>query len=1102
MIPAVFLDLCPSVKELRTHHRAVCIEEELKVVSSDLEDFKRFFESCLGSPPWEVQLMWAKRVLARRSFAAIAPTGVGKTVFGSITGIYFPHRGWGKSYLILPTSLLVDQIHSNLMKYLDSSNTSLRVLSYKSKMNGREKSEFISSLESGDFDVLVTTSQYLSVNYELLRSSVDKFSFVFVDDVDSFLKNSRNVDKALQLMGFSEEDIRRASRGEEVDTEVSSVLVVSTATGKPGKRAALFRSLLGFEVGVMRPELLRNVVDTFTRSREDLREFALGMGDGFLLFVPSMSLADEALMLMESAGFRGEIMHGYEEGKVRDFSEGRLDFLIGAAKPYGVLVRGVDLPKRIRYVIFYGAPRFELTLKDVEEMRDSSLASLFLILSKALSGDAEKLAMRIRRNPREEDLRKARQMLEEVLSDEEKLRSLSSTTDVVIDGSSNRIIIPDIRTYIQGSGRTSRLFPGGITKGASLLWDEDPVLTAFIKRAKAQELDFIPLSEVDVGELRDEIDRSRELLSSMKSGYEYAKLLKAALFIVESPNKAKTIAKFFGRPSRRFLNGIPAYEVTTGDYVLTVVATGGHVVDLSTRVGYHGVLVEGGNGRRIFVPAYSSIRRCNSCGNQFTDFDRCPRCGSHDIRDSRSLIEGLRKLSFEVSRVIIGTDPDTEGEKIAWDVYQLIRDASNEIYRAEFHEVTKGAIVEALRRLREVNDRMVEAQIVRRIEDRWIGFELSAEVQEKFGKRYLSAGRAQTPVLGWVIQRYREHRARRTVSVIRGEGIFLRVDGRVGEEGVSKLEVRTVRVEEEVVKPPPPFTTDTMLSEANRVLRIGASKTMQLAQFLFEAGLITYHRTDSPRVSDAGLRVASIVLGEEFTPRKWGEGGAHECIRPTKPLSMRDLSDYLREGIIVIEGLTRDHLKLYDLIFRRFIASQSKEGVVVKQIASVRVEGREFEVTRLIGARGGWLDWYPFHHTIEPELNEGTYDVTIKHQRVPSVPLYTQSHLITLMKERGIGRPSTYATIVEKILGRGYVIERGEKLIPTKLGMDVYNFLVNNYPDLINEERTRALERKMDSIEEGTSDYQDLLNELFDEIREKVFRRSSRNRDELIPSQL
>lgn len=1091
MIPAVFLGLCPSAEGLRTHGREACIGEELRRISSDLEDFKRFFESCLGSPPWDAQLMWAKRALARRSFAAIAPTGVGKTVFGSIASIYFPYRGWGKSYLILPTSLLVDQVYSNLMKYLDSSGTSLKVLSYRSGMNSREKSEFLSSLESGDFDVLVTTSQYLSANYEVLKGAVDRFSFVFVDDVDSFLKNSRNVDKALRLMGFSDEDIKRASRGEGMSSGVDSVLVVSTATGKPGKRAALFRSLLGFEVGTMRPELLRNVIDAFTKSKEDLRSFALEMGSGFLIFIPNMALADEALRLAESAGFKGEVLQGYEEGKVREFSDGKLDFLVGAAKPYGVLVRGVDLPKRIRYVIFYGVPRFELTLEEIEDMRDSSLASLFLTLSKALEDDAKKLAMRIRRNPKDEDLKKARQIIGNLLSDEEKLRSLSSVADVIVDRASRRIVVPDVRTYIQGSGRTSRLFPGGITRGASLLWDRDPLLTVFIKRARAQELDFVPLDEVDLRELRAEIDKSRELLSSMRSGYEYANLLKTVLFIVESPNKARNIAKFFGRPSRRFLDGIPAYEVTTGEYVLTIVATGGHVVDLSTRAGYHGVLVKGKDGRSVFVPVYSSIRRCNSCGNQFTDFDRCPKCGSRDIRDSRSVVENLRKLGFEVSRVIIGTDPDTEGEKIAWDVYQLIRDVSNEIYRAEFHEVTRGAILEALRKLREIDEKMVGAQIVRRIEDRWIGFELSAEVQGKFGRKYLSAGRAQTPVLGWVIERYREHRRKRVVSVIRGEGIFLRVDGRVGEEGHSRLEVKAVRTEEEVVKPPPPFTTDAMLSEANRVLRFGANKIMQLAQFLFEAGLITYHRTDSPRVSDIGLRVASIVLKEEFVPRKWGEGGAHECIRPTKPLSVGDLSDYMREGLIAIEGLTRDHLKLYDLIFRRFIASQSKEGVLVKQVAKVKLGREEFEIVRLVSARGGWLNWYPFHYAIEPELNEGIYDVVVEHRRVPSLPLHTQSSLITLMKERGIGRPSTYANILGKILQRGYVIERGGRLIPMKLGMEVYSFLESNFPDLISEERTRILERKMDSVEEGLSDYQDLLNELYDEIREKVIDRRS-----------
>ena len=1085
MIPAVFLGLCPSVEELRTHERRICLEPDLNQISSELESFKEFFESCLGSPPWEVQVMWAKRVLARKSFAAIAPTGVGKTVFGLITSLYFANRGWGKSYLIFPTSLLVDQAQDNINKFMSSSGVSVRILSYRSRMNGKEKNSFQSSLKSGDFDILLTTSQYLSANYSLLKDSVGEFSFIFVDDVDSFLKNSRNVDRVLQLMGFTEEEVRKAMRGGEVSRKVEGVLVVSTATGRPGQRANLFRSLLGFEVGILRPELLRNVVDVFTKERSDLKEFAARMGSGFLLFVSSMSQADEALELMESEGLKGEVMLGYDESKIRDFSEGKLDFLVGAAKPYGVLIRGVDLPKRIRYVIFHGVPRFEFSLKEVEEMEDSTLVSLFLTLSKALDEGARKLAMKIRRNPGQEDIRRARSLVEEVLSDDEKLRSLSSTADIVIDRTLNRIMIPDVRTYIQGSGRASRLFPGGITKGASLIWDTDPLLTAFIKRARTQELEPIPLSDVDLDSLREEIDKSRELLSSIRKGYEYAGLLKTALFIVESPNKARTIAKFFGRPSRRVIQGIPAYEVTTGDYVLTVVASGGHVVDLSTRIGYHGVLIEGSDDLK-FVPAYTSIRKCNSCGHQFTDFDRCPRCGSDDLRDSRLTIESLRRLSFEASRVIIGTDPDTEGEKIAWDIYQLIKDSSSEIHRAEFHEVTKRAILEALSSLRGINEKMVEAQIVRRIEDRWIGFELSSEIQEKFGRRYLSAGRAQTPVLGWVIERYREHMKRKTITLVRGDDLFLRINEKLGKEGPAKASVRELKIEEEVVKPLPPFTTDTMLSEASRLLKFGAAMTMQLAQFLFEVGLITYHRTDSTRVSDAGLRVASVVLGEDFVPRKWGEGGAHECIRPTKPLSTGDLIEYLREGILAVEGLTKHHLRLYDLIFRRFMASQSKEGKLVKQVVSVRIEDRDIEVSRIIEARGGWIDWYPYHYAVEKRLQEGTYDVVIEHKKIPSVPLYSQSDLISLMKEKGIGRPSTYAALVEKIMQRGYVIERGDRLLPTKLGIQIYEYLINKYPDLISEERTRALERKMDSIEEGISDYQEILNELYDEIREKV----------------
>jgi len=1091
MIPAVFRGLCPNLDELRTHTRELCLEDDIVRVDREFDSYVRFFASCLGSPPWEIQKMWAKRALARRSFAAIAPTGVGKTAFGLVTSYYFAYRRWGKSYLIFPTSLLVDQAYETLSKYTKSAGHPLSILYYRSGMSNARKNEFKEKLVNGDFDVLITTSQYLARNYNFLLDNIETFSFIFVDDVDSFLKNSRNIDRVLMLLGFSEGDIKKALSGEEVARRADSVLIVSTATGKPGARTSLFRRLLGFDVGVLRQELLRNITDVYTRDLDKAKEFMKEMGSGLLVFVPRLELAEDVMKLLDSIGLTSAVMSGYDENTIERFKEGELDALIGAAKPYGVLIRGVDLPQRIRYVFFYGVPRFEMTIKDVEEMSDNAVIAFFSTIAKGLDTEARRLAIKLRRGKStKEDLMRARDMLREILMDKDLLPKLAKTGDLTVIPEENKIVIPDIRTYIQGSGRSSRLYPGGLTRGASLVWDLDPVLSCFLKRASAYDIEFSRLSEIDLHRLKEEIDEDRRRYGLIRGRPEgTAGLLKTALFVVESPNKARTIARFFGRPGRRAIGNVVAYEVTTGNYVITIMASGGHVVDLSTKGGYHGVLIEE-NGEREYIPIYSSIKRCMDCGYQFTEGDRCPKCGSVKLRDSRSNIESMRWLGFEASRVIIGTDPDTEGEKIAWDIYQLIADAAKEVYRAEFHEVTKRAILEALSNLGTIDEPRVKAQIVRRVEDRWIGFELSEEVQKRFNNRTLSAGRAQTPTLGWIIQRYAEYKKRKKITLIRGNGIYLRVDGELGSPGKLKAKITSIRVGEDVVRPPPPFTTDEMIREASRVLKIGAKRVMDLAQTLFEAGLITYHRTDSTRVSDAGIRVASEVLGDEFVPRRWGEGGAHECIRPTKPLSATELLEYIREGLIIPpESFSRDHIRLYDLIYRRFIASQAKESRIVRQRYKIVIDGNELEDSRVINIEGGWATVYPFLHPIRPPVREGTVEVEIRHVSVPSAPLYTQGEIVALMKERGIGRPSTYATIIDKLLARKYVMERKGKLIPTRLGIAVHKFLTSRYPDLISEERTRILEQKMLAVEEGKADYQEVIDELYEEIQEKVVKR-------------
>jgi reverse gyrase len=608
--------------------------------------------------------------------------------------------------------------------------------------------------------------------------------------------------------------------------------------------------------------------------------------------------------------------------------------------------------------------------------------------------------------------------------------------------------------------------------------EEDPeVFNAFIERAKFYDIEFKSLEDVDFEKLIKEIDESRERYRKR----EQFDIIKPTLFIVESPTKARQIARFFGQPSVKVFeeNGelqLVAYEVPTPEYVLIVTACIGHVTDLITNMGFHGVIT---NGK--FIPIYASIKRCRDCGYQFTEErEDCPKCGSKNVDDSKRRIKALRKLAHDVDLIIIGTDPDSEGEKIAWDLRNLLA-GCGEIRRAEFHEVTRRAVSEALKNLRDIDENLVKAQIVRRVEDRWIGFVLSQKLWEVFGDRNLSAGRAQTPVLGWVIQRYEEYKQKKKVAIVRDLDLTLDVEDSKEE---LELEIELLEEREEERVPLPPYTTDTMLRDANAILKIPARDAMKLAQDLFESGLCTYHRTDSTRVSEVGLRIAKEYLGDDFVPRDWYMEGAHECIRPTRPIPKDTLQRLIQEGVIQVEEITSRHLALYDLIFKRFMASQCKPYRVKVARYLIRYDGKEIEEERILEAEGKAVELYKWSVWVKPELPTGKVRVKAEIRTVPKAPLFTQSDIVRLMKERGIGRPSTYATIVDRLFMRNYVIEKNGRVIPTKRGIDVFNYLASNYGKFVSEERTRLLEEKMDAVERGELDYFKALQELYEEIRE------------------
>lgn len=1035
----IYENLCPicgtdlTLEEIERHicekkGKEICFEEWIK-------PFSDFFKKCVGEPR-EIQLMWAKRVLRGESFALTAPTGIGKTSFGLVISLFLANQG-KKCYIIFPTALLVKLAVENLKKFaervgLDLSLNSPKGFSVGAYHSEMSKEDFFENLSK--FKILITTAQFLAKNFERVKEL--HFDFVFVDDVDSVLKASKNVERILTLLGFW----RDLPKG---------VLVVSTATAKVGKKAELFRKLLNFSIGSSQ-FYMRNVEDIIVKKSDLLPDLLFKLGKGGIIYTRSVEECEKIYEWLRG-NFRIGIVTSKDSKDFDLFSKGDLDYLVGTAHYYGTLVRGIDLPEKIKFVVFVGCPVFRIRIEEIENVQLPVLRMLTLLLreDKRIERFVSKLGAL------EKIEKELRSTLKEVLAE----GGLKAKDAVIRKG---EVILPDLRTYLQASGRASRLHAKGITKGASFIFEEDPgILKAFLERAKYYDIVFKNLEDVDLEKLKREIEESRVAKRETE-------IIKPALLIVESPTKAKQIARFFGRPSVRFVDSVPVYEVPTDRYLLLITATLGHITDLVVNRGFYGVLED-------FTPVYGTIKRCKKCGNQFVDYRSCPKCGNDEIEDAFKRISVARRLAEETGLVIIGTDPDCEGEKIAYDLKNLL---CGKVLRAEFHEITKRAIISALNELRDLNPNLVRAQVVRRIEDRWIGFVLSQKVQDYFGRKNLSAGRAQTPALGWVIERYNQAKKRRTVAYI--PELELSVEA---EKKEIELTVELLGEKVELRSPLPPYTTNSLLYDANAILKLSARQAMEIAQDLFENGLITYHRTDSTRVSEFGMHLAKDYLGEDFKGREWFSEGAHECIRPTRALDRITLERLIEEGVLEIEGFRWAHFALYDLIFRRFMASQCRDYEVKVKKYRITAEGKIFDEERVVEAKGKAYELYK-SVWVKKELKEGSFIVKADLRKVPSASLLSQADLISLMKERGIGRPSTYAVIVDKLFRRHYVVEKNGKLIPTKDGMAVYEFLVSKYAPFISETRTRILEEKMDAIESGKLDYLSAIAELYEEIKQ------------------
>ncbi len=926
-------------------------------------------------------------------------------------------------------------------------------------------------------------------------------------------------------------------------------IVVASATGKlRGPYAAVMRELLELDVPCI-ATYGRDVTDSYTVvSREDLLSTLMDVvkevGEGFIIYTsphhPSRGLinVDELVNVIKaSTGLR---VAKATPGSVRKLINGLLDGVVGSASYYGVSVRGIDAPKTVKYVIFIGTPCFKVELsKALTNIKTLHRLLIYLNERGYNTGDRLTTLSNITRALSPGELRLVSLTLRGVVersevTNDRVLKALScvegeakwveeAITEILeregkvlvgtmlISRSSGKpfVIVPDALTYIQATGRTSRMLNGAMTHGISVLIELEEFKELVKALSKRLEYIGIPplrhLSEVDLTQELKKADSSRSNLNRGEMR------VRSILLVVESPTKAKTIAKFYGEPSRRRIGGLFVYEVPAvidGELIyLNIVATGGHIYDLTTDPlrGVYGVEYE--RSIDTYTPIYETIKRCRLCGVQFTNGSSCPKCGSRAIRDSIVVVNVLRKLGSEVDEVLISTDPDAEGEKIAYDVYMAVRAVNRNAHRVEFHEVTRNALERALKNKRSIDLSLVQAQIFRRVLDRLIGFKTSLELQSKYSKKWLGIGRVQAPALKWVVDSYNSwiHGRCYSIDLLLGKKPELRASICIKDGDEAKLfaeellkrgsiEVLVEEIIDRKMHPKPPYTTDELISDAS-TLGIPAPTTMRIAQELFEGGLITYHRTDSVHVSSAGISIAEKYLESRglrkfFTPRYWGAKGTHEAIRPVHPLDSSEVEKAVVEGLLFLPTyFTAAHKKVYDLIFRRFIASQMSEAVVRFIKLSTHIHGKsmclEVPVEVIVEGFNVVEPIHTYSWLIE-EVSRGMLTLrSVKLRKSSLGKLLDHGGLVKLMKANGIGRPSTYVPTIVQIRRHGYVVESKYKkyLIPTKAGLEVLSYVESSYPELVTVEATRYMEELIDAIAGGVKDFSEALELAISRVR-------------------
>lgn len=553
---------------------------------------------------------------------------------------------------------------------------------------------------------------------------------------------------------------------------------------------------------------------------------------------------------------------------------------------------------------------------------------------------------------------------------------------------------------------------------------------------------------------------------------------KKKLVIVESPSKAKTIGKFLGR----------SYKV---------VASLGHVRDLpKSRMG---VDIE-----NDYQPDYISIR------------------GKGDV------IKELRKDAKNAKAVYLASDPDREGEAIAWHVSNILKLDDSEKNRVTFNEITKDAVKEAFNEPRTINMDLVDAQQARRVLDRLVGYSISPILWKKV-KKGLSAGRVQSVALNLIIQReneirnfkpeeywtidaeFKHNREKFKVAFFgeNGKKVSLKNNDDV-QRILGKLDknkefaITKVTKRERKRQPQPPFTTSTMQQDANRRLNFRTRKTMMTAQMLYEGidikqgapvGLITYMRTDSTRIASIAKHEVSKFIHEEY-------GGEYAAVKPIKgklPEGAQDAHEAIRPTSVfrtpakMKPYLTNDQYKLYSLIWSRFIASQMTPEVIDTMNVNLQQNNVDFRASGSKVKFAGFTKVYKRgkeKDNLLPELKEGDNaqmisDDPAQHFTQPPAR-YTEAALIKKLEEDGVGRPSTYAPTLDTIQRRYYVRLVSRHFEPTELGEIVNTIIEKQFPDIVNAKFTADVEDKLDQIEEGKQNWVRVVDSFYQPFSKEV----------------